>query len=303
MEQLSLPMGPQALVSLDEAWPWHLLAHAEGMADDVPALARAWAAGRRDGDYDLGDALVADGRVSDAGLALVAALGPVLDAPGAQGQFARTWSVRLLAQARRRLGGQQWGVDALLGLLHAPDELQRRVVEAVVPLLPTVRALHRRDLAMPAKRRAQAERWGQALDLLTLEGWTGAATALDAGWPEDDLWEGLTCGDCGAALEAWVADAVEGMPCELALGLAGDPPHQAMHGDVGMLPAAQSARWEDDPGAWARWRLRGCDVPLLAERLAVRTSAPACPACGHVEALAHRAPGGRDPRGAQVLRD
>jgi len=301
MEQLSLPMGPQALVSLEEAWPWPQLVHAHGHGGDVPALARAWAAGRRDeGPYDLGDALVADGRVTDAALALVAALGDRLDAAGDEGRFARAWSVRLVAQARRRLGGEVWSAEALLSCLEPGDDaLQRRVCEAVVPLLPSIRAHHRRDLAMPAAEGEAASRWMQALDLLTLDGWTGAATALDAGWPEDDLWEGLGCGGCGARLHAWTLCEPGELPCEVYLGTADG--EAVVHGELAEAPGMRAASWARDPGAWVRWRLRGCDVPGLVERLAVRATWLPCPACGEVERLVHRAPGGADPKGPRPL--
>jgi len=296
MEQLGLPWGATMRGDLEAAWPWLELEHAFGHAGDVPSLARAWARGERDdGPHDLGDALFSDGRVYDAGLALVVALAPALDAAGAEGRFARRWSSRLLALARRRVGGTRWSAEGLVAVMGEPTALRLRVAQSVVPLLPTVRASHRRDLAMPARRDEWLSRWDQALDLLTLEGWTGAAVALDAGWPEDDVWEGLGCPRCGVALHAWTEAEPGEVPCEVLLGTADG--QVVVHGLVSEVPQ-EAKPWEEAPGSWARTRLRGCDVPQLVERLAVRCAVLPCPACGDVRPLVMRAPGALAPREA-----
>jgi hypothetical protein len=282
---------------LESAWPWWQLCHAEGHAGDLPALAQRWAEGRAHvGPYDLGDALFSDGRVHDGGLALVVALAPMLDARGPEGRFARRWSARLLALARRRAGGTRWSAELLVGLMGEPSELREQVADRVVPLLPLVRAHHRRDLAMPATAHDH-DRWDQALDLLTLEGFGGAAVALDVGWPEDDLWEGLRCGGCGVELQARTEGGVDQLPCEVHLSSLDGATVTA---PVEQVPPLQRvAHWSEAPGSWVRNRLRGCDVPMLLERLAVRCVRVPCPRCGHTAPLVHRVPGAHAPQDAR----
>lgn len=283
--QLALPWQTDLRTRLASVWPWPTLTHHAGPAGDLPDLVQAWLDGRppRDGS-DLVDALLVEGAVPDAGLALVAALLPLLDASGREGRFACTWAATLLVRAQGDLGDAVWGDAAWEAYLPPVEGLPEALRDAPAKVAAALR------VRLTAGDDADGQ-WPLALQLLALEGAPGAAIALDAGWPEEDRWEGLICRECGAAHEAGVV-LEGGAPVAVWAAAPGEAPVETVPLDaVGEGPA----RWVDAPARWVLARWADGAPADAALRLAVRCTEVACPRCGFLEPLVHRMPGGLDP--------